>query len=35
MVFIGWESFKLLSTLFKIGGGWNAKRFPASYPQHF
>ena len=35
MVFTRRESFNLLSTLFKMGGGVSAKRLPASFPQHF
>ena len=35
MVFTGRKSFNSLSTLFRMAGGKSAKRFPASYPQHF
>ena len=35
MVFTEQECVNSLSTLFRMGGGGSAKRFPDSFPQHF
>ena len=35
MVFTGWKCVSSLPTQFRMGGGGSAKRFPATFPQHF